>query len=76
MKYLLDTNTASYYLRGNPATVKHIQKQKPAALAISAITAMELMYGVEKRQSAALTAAVRGFLAGIQILAFENGAAR
>lgn len=66
----------SYYLRGNPATVKHIQGQKPAALTVSAITAMELAYGVEKRQSATLAAAVQGFLSGIQVLPFDQEAAR
>lgn len=76
MKYLLDTNTVSYYLRGTPATVKHVQGQKPSALAISAITAMELAYGVEKRQSANLTAAVQGFLSGVQVLPFDQDAAK
>ena len=75
MKYLLDTNTVSYYLRGTPATVKHVQGQKPSALAISAITAMELAYGVEKRQSATLAAAVKGFLSGVQVLPFDQDAA-
>jgi tRNA(fMet)-specific endonuclease VapC len=74
--YLLDTNTVSYYLRGTPAIVKHIQGQKPSALAISAITAMELAYGVEKRQSATLSAAVQGFLSGVQVLPFDQDAAR
>lgn len=76
MKYLLDTNTVSYYLRGVPATVKHIQGQKPTALVISAITAMELAYGVEKRQSATLTAAVQGFLSGVQVMSFDADAAK
>jgi tRNA(fMet)-specific endonuclease VapC len=76
MKYLLDTNTVSYYLRGTPATVKHIQGQKPTALVISAITAMELSYGVEKRQSATLTTAVRGFLSGVQVMPFDQDAAK
>lgn len=76
MKYLLDTNTVSYYLRGTPATVKHIQGQKPMALAISAVTAMELTYGMEKRQSATLTAAIQGFLSGVKVLPFDNDAAR
>ena len=76
MKFLLDTNTVSYYLRGTPATVKHIQSQKPTALAISAITVMELTYGVEKRQSATLTAAVQGFLSGVQVLSFDHDAAK
>jgi tRNA(fMet)-specific endonuclease VapC len=76
VKYLLDTNTVSYYLRGTPATVKHLHAQKPSAVAISAITAMELAYGVEKRQSATLTAAVTGFLSGVQVLPFDQEAAQ
>ena len=75
MKYLLDTNTVSYYLRGSAATVKHIQSQKPSALAISAITAMELTYGMEKRQSMTLTTAVQGFLAGVRVMPFDHDAA-
>jgi tRNA(fMet)-specific endonuclease VapC len=74
--YLLDTNTVSCYLRGVPATVKHVQAQKPAVLAISATTAMELTYGAEKRGSTSLTSAVRGFLSGIQALPFDVVAAR
>ena len=65
----------SYYLRGTPATVKHVQGQKPSALAISAITAMELTYGMEKRQSKTLTTAVQGFLSGVQVLPFDQDAA-
>ena len=76
MKYLLDTNTVSYYLRGTPATVKHVQGHIPSALAISAITAMELAYGVEKRQSATLATAVEGFLSGVQVLPFDQDAAK
>lgn len=76
MKYLLDTNTVSYYLRGTPATVKHVQGHTPSALAISAITAMELAYGVEKRQSATLATAVQGFLSGVQVLPFDQDAAK
>ena len=76
MKFLLDTKTVSCYLRGTPATVKHIQGHKPTALVISAITAMELTYGVEKRQSATLTAAVQGFLSGVQVMPFAADAAK
>jgi tRNA(fMet)-specific endonuclease VapC len=76
VKFLLDTNTVSYYLRGTPATVKQVQGHKPSALAISAITAMELMYGAEKRGSKTLTAAVQGFLSGIQVLPFDQAAAQ
>ena len=76
MKFLLDTNTVSYYLRGIPATVRHIQSQKPLTLGISAITAMELAYGVSKRKSPSLTNSVQGFLSGIQVLPFDQEAAK
>lgn len=76
MIYLLDTNTVSYYLRGIPATVKHIQAHKPSALAISAISVMELAYGVEKRQSVTLATAVQNFISAVQVLPFDQDAAK
>jgi tRNA(fMet)-specific endonuclease VapC len=75
VRYLLDTNTVSYYLRGMPAIVRQMQRQKPSTLAISAITAMELAYGVEKRRSPTLASAVQGFLSGVQVLPFDQPAA-
>jgi len=75
VKYLLDTNTVSYYLRGEPQTVTHVQAQSSLNLSISAITAMELAYGIEKRRSAKLTTAVMGFLSGINIFPFDRESA-
>jgi tRNA(fMet)-specific endonuclease VapC len=75
VKYLLDTNTVSYYLRGIPATVARVQGQAPSALAISAVSAMALAYGGEQRRSKTLTAAVHGILSGVQVLPFDNDAA-
>ncbi len=76
MKFLLDTNTVSYYLRGIPATVRHVKEQKPSELAVSAITVMELAYGVEKRQAKELAAVVHDFLSAIRVLPFDQEAAR
>lgn len=75
MKYLLDTNVASDWLRGVATVVQRIQKSKPAELALSAVTAMELRYGAARKQSTKLIASVEGFLAGIAILPFEVQAA-
>lgn len=72
MKILLDTCTASDYLRGLEPVVRRIQKAKPSALAISAVTVMELRYGANRRQSAKLTASVEAFLSGITILPFDT----
>ena len=75
MTHLLDTNVVSYYLRGNAATVQHLQARRPETVAISSITAMELAYGVEKRKSAALAKAVAGFISGVRVLPFTAEAA-
>ena len=58
MKFMLDTNTISYYLRGEPAIVRRMHAQPPSDLVLSAITVMELRYGVQRRKSRTLTAAV------------------
>jgi tRNA(fMet)-specific endonuclease VapC len=71
VKYLLDTNVVSDYLRGVELVVKKIQKAKPSDLAISAVTVMELRYGATRRQSPKLTAAVEAFIGGVTVLAFD-----
>jgi tRNA(fMet)-specific endonuclease VapC len=75
VKFLLDTNTVSYYLRAIPATLAHVQASKPSDLAISAITVMELTYGIEKRKSKDITAAVRHIIAAMQVLPYDQDAA-
>lgn len=76
MKFLLDTNTISYYLRGEPAIVRRMQAQAPSDLCLSAITAMELRYGVQRRKSRALTAAVEAIMADLVVLPFDHAAAQ
>jgi len=67
---MLDTNMCSYILRGT----SHSARRKLAALkedqvaCISAITEGEICYGLAKRPSTALHAAIEGFLAKIQVL--------
>jgi len=49
MKYLLDTNIVSYFLRGaSPALSQRILDSNPDTLAISIISAGELRYGLSK----------------------------
>lgn len=75
MKFLLDTNTISYYLRGEPAVVRRMQAQAPSDLCLSTITVMELRYGVHKRKSRALTTAVKAILGDLVVLPFDQPAA-
>jgi len=74
MKYLLDTNVASDYLRGIESVVKKIQKAKPSDLAISAITVMELRYSAARRQSAKLTRAIDTLIHGVAVVGFDADA--
>lgn len=49
MTYLLDTNTVSYFLRDHsPQLTQRLMACAPETLAISAITAAELAYGLQK----------------------------
>jgi tRNA(fMet)-specific endonuclease VapC len=75
MKYLLDTNTVSYYLRGVAPVVRRIQAQTRGDLAISAVTVMELRYSAARRKSRQLTANVDAVLADLTILPFDAAAA-
>ena len=56
MKYLLDTNIVSYFLRdASPTLSQHILDSTPDTLAISIISAGELRYGLSKLPSSKRT---------------------
>jgi tRNA(fMet)-specific endonuclease VapC len=77
-RYLLDTNIASYIIKGNiPAVRRHAVKVPMAQLAISAVTEGELRYGVERRLDAThLRSIVNEFLLRVTILPWDSEAAR
>ena len=75
---LLDTNIASYIIKGNiPAVRTHLIRVPIAHLAISAVTEGELRYGVARRPDATrLKEVVEAFLARVSVLPWDSGAAR
>jgi tRNA(fMet)-specific endonuclease VapC len=77
-RYLLDTNVASYIIKGNvPAVRRRIVKVPMAQLAVSTVTEGELRYGVARRPGAArLQAIVDEFLLRVTILPWDSAAAR
>ena len=77
MSYLLDTDTCSYAIRGASAALDaRLAREKPEALAISAVTRAELMFGLEKRGNPrALARLVHGFLDRIAVLPWDTPAA-
>jgi tRNA(fMet)-specific endonuclease VapC len=72
LKYLLDTNVASDYLKGVPTVVNHVQNCHPGDIAISAVTVMELSYGAKRRNSSQLTQAVDAFIDAVSILPLDD----
>ena len=48
MRYILDTNIVSYWMRGDSHILPRIQMKRPCDLAITLITYAEIRYGINK----------------------------
>ena len=77
-RYLLDTNTASYIIKGNiPWVRERLLKVPMSRLLISAVTEAELLYGAaRKSDSVRLKTAVDEFLLRVDSLPWDSKAAR
>ncbi len=75
MKYLLDTNTVSYALRGAGQVGEAIRARRPSELAVSAITVAELRYGACKRGSKKLHDLIGDFFSAVNEVPFDSRAA-
>lgn len=76
--YMLDTNTASYIIKGKPAAIRKKLRNVPmASVYISAITEGELLRVVTKKPEAKnLGVAVKEFLLRVETLSWDSNAAR
>jgi tRNA(fMet)-specific endonuclease VapC len=78
VRYLLDTNTASYVIKGNiPRVRERLLKVPMSEVGISVITEAELRFGVVRNPAAArLKLAVDEFLVRVEILPWDSAAAQ
>ena len=77
MQYLLDTNICIYVINQRPpAVLEKFLAHEEDGLAISAITASELYWGVRKSRSARNLAALEKFLAPLVVMDYDLAAAR
>lgn len=78
IRYLLDTNIASYVLKGNiPRVRERLAKVAMAQVGISVVTEAELRFGVVRRPEArVLKVAVEQFLLRVEILPWDSRAAQ
>jgi tRNA(fMet)-specific endonuclease VapC len=78
VRYLLDTNTVSYVIKGNfPRVRERLLKVPMAEVGISVITEAELRFGSARRPEASkLKIAVEEFLLRVEILPWDSEAAQ
>jgi tRNA(fMet)-specific endonuclease VapC len=76
IKYMLDTNTVSDFIKKQPAVTTKLLAVPMRSLCISSITEAELLYGVGKRPAAnKLHKIVNEFLQRVDVLAWDRQAA-
>jgi tRNA(fMet)-specific endonuclease VapC len=78
VRYLLDTNTASYVIKGNfPKVRQRLLKVPMSQVVISVITEAELLFGAaRKREAVRLKTAIDECLLRVESLSWDSAAAR
>ena len=78
LRYLLDTNTASYIIKGNVPRVRERLLRVPMSqVLISAVTEAELLLGVARKSDAVrLKTAIDKFLLRVDSLPWDSNAAK
>ena len=72
---VLDSNTISYYFRGDPLVVTRMQALKPAEVGVPVIVEYELRYGLMRlppEAAAPRLAALAKLLQPLQVLPFDS----
>jgi tRNA(fMet)-specific endonuclease VapC len=75
LRYMLDTDTISYALRGVGGVSSRLLRHKPSELCISAISIAELRFGADKRKSRKLHGLIDTFTAALEVTPFDQHAA-
>ena len=74
MRYLLDTCVISDFIKGEAGTKTRLKQTLPVDIAVSAITVMELRYGLalNSQRAQKVEPAISSFLSSVTILAFST----
>src|SRR5580698_1057314 len=78
VRYLLDTNTVSYIIKGNrPRVRERLLRVIMAEVGVSVITEAELLFGLARRPDATkLKTLVDEFLLRVEVLPWDSGASQ
>jgi len=74
MKYLLDTSTVSDFVKGQPRVLTRVKVTAPSLIAVSALTRMEVAYGlaINVQRAAKLASLMQAFFSAIATLPFDE----
>lgn len=77
MRYLLDTCVISDFIKGETGTKIRLKQIPPIDVAVSAITVMELRYGLalNPQRAQKIEVTIASFLASVTLLPFHTGEA-
>jgi len=73
---MLDTDSVSYYLRGQGKLAENVVLHQLSEICISAISLAQLCYGADRRASSTLQASIDQFVRTIEIVPFNEDCAR
>lgn len=74
-RFMLDTDTVSFALRGSNGVVPRLLERKPSEVCMSAITFAELRFGADKRRSRKLHRLIEVFARSVRVVPFDEEAA-
>ena len=75
MRYLLDTDSVSFALRGQGEVGARLRDARPSDVCISALTLAELRYGADRKGSRKLHRLIDTFVDAVAVMAFDAAAA-
>lgn len=71
-KFMLDTDSVSFALRGQGRVGSRILEHRPSEICVSAITLGELRYGAARRNSRKLHDLIDAFTANVAVMPFDE----
>lgn len=73
-RFMLDTDTVSFMLRGEGAAGANLTSHAPSEVCLSAISLAELRFGADKRHSKRLHGLIDTFVAAVEVVPFDGAA--
>jgi tRNA(fMet)-specific endonuclease VapC len=71
-KFMLDTDSVSYALRGQGRVGARLVEHAPSEICVSSITAAELHFGGERRDSKKLRRLIETFISTVAVMPFDD----